>query len=273
MKFSSLLSSSLVVSSIVVGIANVGSESAIAAPASSSTFTYEWTRPATDADQWWWLNNGANNGGSINVDNRIGYHESIKTTYNEKSHILTWDSVFSKKGNHLPMGGWLVLTDGSNPKDLEPEYAIFYLDGTSKKLTAYAYNEQNKSSSYQKNPFLGSWDDAIQVVDHGNERSLSFAIDVSKINNRTDLGLDWKGTKFGKELGIWFHASTNPAAQYNQDGSLKSFTSSGGWFDSKNASLVATETKDVPEPITGAIATASALGIGSTLKKRMHKQK
>lgn len=273
MKFSSLLSSSLVVSAIVVGIANVGSKSAIAAPASSSTFTYEWTRPATDADQWWSLSNGANNGGSINVDNRIGYHESIKTTYNEKSNILTWDSVFSKKGENLPMGGWLVVTDGPNPKDQEHEYAIFYLDGASKKLTAYAYNGQNNSGSYQSNPFLGSWDNAVQVLDNGNERSLSFAIDVSSINNRTDLGSDWKGAKFGNELGLWFHASTNPAAKYNSDGSLKSFTSAGGWFDSENASLVATETKDVPEPITGAIAAASALGMGSTLKKRMRKQK
>ncbi|MGB3237712.1 MAG: hypothetical protein WBB29_05415 [Geitlerinemataceae cyanobacterium] len=272
MKFSSVLSSSLVVSSIVVGFAHVGSASAVA-PASSSTYNYEWTRPEANADQWNGLDNGANNGGFINVDNKIGYHESIKTTYNEKSNILTWDSVFSQKDNNLPMGGWLVVTDGPNPKDLEHEYAIFYLDGANKKVTAYAYNGQNNSGSYKKNPFLGSWDNAVQVVDNGNERSLSFAIDVSSINNRTDLGSDWKGAKFGNELGLWFHASTNPAAQYNADGSLKSFTSSGGWFDSEKASLMATETKDVPEPITGTIAAVSALAMGSRLKKRTRKQK
>jgi hypothetical protein len=272
MKFSSLLSNSLVVSSIAIGLSHVAPAAAVVAPASSSTFTYEWTRPAADTDQWWSLNNKSNNGGWIDVDNRIGYHKSIETTYNEKSNILTWDAVFQKKGNNLPSGGWLVLTDGSNPKDRDREYAIFYLDGASKKLTAYAYNGQN-SNSYQSNPFLGSWENAVQMFDNGNERSIGFAINVATINNRSDLGSNWKGAKFGNELGIWFHTNTNPAAQYNADGSLKSFNTSGGWFDSKNASLVATETKNVPEPITGVIATASALGMGSTLKKRMRKQK
>lgn len=272
MKFTALLSSSLVVSALAIGVVNVGAASADETTASSSTFTYQWTRPARDADQWWWLKNGANNGGSIDVDNRIGYHKSIEAAYSEKSNLLTWNSRFSQRENTLPMGGWLVVTDGSNPNDRVYEYAILYLDGASKTLTAYAYNENNSSNSYNTNPFLGSWENAVQIVDNGNERSLSFAIDVSQINNRTNLGSDWKGAKFGHELGLLFYASSNPAAEYNPDGTLKSFTSAGGWFTSKNASLVATETKDVPEPITGSIAAVSALAMGSTLKKRIRKQ-
>lgn len=271
MKFTLLLSRSLVVSTIAISLVNVDAASADEMTASSSTFTYKWTRPARDADQWWWLNNGANNGGSIDVDNRLGYHQSIEAAYHQQSHILRWESVFSQKENQLPLGGWLVVTDGSNSKERERESAIFYLDGTSKRLTAYAYNGQNGSQSYQNNPFLGSWENAVQVEDNGNERSLRFAIDVSQINNRTDLGSNWKGAKFGKNLGIWFHASSNPNAQYNADGSLNTFNTWGGWFDSKNAPLVAIEMKDVPEPISGTIAAVSALFMGSTLKQRMRK--
>lgn len=266
MKFSSVLSGSLVVSSIVVGASLAVVKPASAASVTTTTSSYNW-KPG---------DSGAG------VNNRIGIHEKIKTTYTTEtqgdqtlSETFSWKSVFSETENgDLPNGGWLVISDGPNPKNHEKEFAIFYLDGVNKKVTAYAYNGENNSGSYNNNPFLGSWDNALKIRDNGDKRTMKFSLDVAGINARTDIDDAWKGVKFGEDLGIWFHAAKDVNATYNNDGSLASFGSTAGWFDTGRLDArVTTSTKDVPEPITGTIAAVSALGMGSTLKKRMRKQK
>ncbi|RMG06207.1 MAG: hypothetical protein D6728_19160 [Cyanobacteria bacterium J055] len=218
------------------------------------------------------------------MNDSIGKHKEIQATYatetqgsNILSETFTWNSVFEKKNGNLPDGGWLVMSDGPNPKTHAKEFAIFYIDAVKNKLTAYAYNGENNSKSFKNNPFLGSWDNILNVVDDGNKRSIGFSVDVAGINSRTDIGSDWKGVKFDSNVGIWFHAAKNVNATYNANGSLKSFSSTAGWFDSYGdqplAASTTTVTKEVPEPITGTIAAISALGMGSTLKKRSRKQK
>jgi hypothetical protein len=266
MKLSSLLSSSLVVSSIVVGASLSIINPASAASITTTTNSYEW-KPGTT--------------GPISVNDGIGKHKQINTTYTTEvqgsktlSETFTWNSVFEKNNNSLPNGGWLVISDGPNPKGQAKEFAIFYMDAVKNKLTAYAYNGENNSNSFKNNPFLGSWDNVLNVVDDGNKRSIGFSLDVAGINARTDIDPEWKGVKFDKNVGIWFHAAKNVNATYNTNGSLKSFSSTAGWFDTESLGTTSmTSTKEVPEPITGTIAAVSALGMGSTLKKRMRKQK
>ncbi|MDY6940305.1 MAG: PEP-CTERM sorting domain-containing protein [Cyanobacteriota bacterium] len=290
MKLTKTVAKSLILASTVLA----ASLSAIA-PAAADTAIYTWDEGIDlladdNADDYWWkdLDNGAGNGGILSVQNSLGYHKSVTTTFDDVNNILTWDSVFQKKGDKTPQGGWLVVTDGPNPKYLEQEYAIFYMDGITGTLSAYAYNGENNSGSFQDNAFLGSWDNAVNIVDEGNERSMNFSVDVSSIfdvdninalsanADRTKLDGDmWKGTGFGEELGIWFHATGNPNATYNEDGTLKQFTNGSSWFDSEGGSLHATQI--VTEPVAAAVpepATMSLLGIGvvglgaSSLKRR-----
>lgn len=267
MKLSSVLSGSLVVSSIVVGASIAVVNPASAASITTTTNSYEW-QPGKDMNK-------------LGVNDAIGTHKQIKTSYTTEvqgnktlSETFTWNSVFEKNNNSLPNGGWLVISDGPNPKGQAKEFAIFYLDAVKNKLTAYAYNGENNSNSFSSNPLLGSWDNALKIVDNGNQRSIGFSVDVAGINARKDIDPMWKGVKFDKNVGIWFHAAKNVNAQYNANGSLKSFSSTAGWFDTGSlATTSMTSTKEVPEPITGTIAAVSALGMGSTLKKRMRKQK
>jgi hypothetical protein len=266
MKLSSVLSGSLVVSSIVVGASIAVVKPASAASVTTTTNSYEW-QPGASGPIW--------------VNNNIGTHKQIQTSYTTEtqgsktlSETFTWNSVFDKNNDSLPNGGWLVISDGPNPKNQDKEFAIFYLDGVKNQISAYAYNGQNNSDSFKKNPFLGSWDNALKIVDNGNQRSMSFSLDVAGINSRTDIDSAWKGVKFDKNVGIWFHAAKNVNAKYNANGTLKSFSSTAGWFDTEAlATTSMTSTKDVPEPITGTIAAVSALGMGSRLKKRTRKQK
>ena len=302
MKLSKLITNSILLSSAVLA-----ASIATVAPASAKTAVYNWDEGIdlrndddTNDNQWWGLDNGADNGGLINVDNSLGYHTSITTSFDDVNNILTWNSVFEEKGDAKPQGGWLVLTDGPNPKDIEQEYAIFYMDGVTGTLSAYAYNGQNNSGSYNTNAFLGSWENAVNIIDNGTERSLGFSVDVSSIfdvdainamsvnqtrhvmNYETneyeevevvDLDANWKGTGFGEELGVWFHATANPNASYNADGTLSHFTGYGSYFDSEQASLkaqIVTEEKvaAVPEPASMSLLSLSAIGFVSSVLKR-----
>ena len=288
MKLSKLISNSVILSSAVLA-----ASIATIAPASAKTAVYNWDKGIdllndddTNDNQWWGLENGADNGGVIHVDNSLGYHTSITTSFDDVNNILTWNSVFQEKGDAKPQGGWLVLTDGPNPKHIDQEYAIFYMDGVTGTLSAYAYNGENNSGSYNTNAFLGSWDNAVNIIDNGTERSLGFSVDVSSIfdvdainansanDNRADLDAEmWKGTGFGEELGVWFHATANPNATYNDDGTLSHFTGYGSYFDSENASLKAQILSEekvaaVPEPATMSLLSLSAIGFGASALKR-----
>ena len=230
----------------------------IAEQAQASTLQYEWSELEEADRQYYsnpWCASGECYGGfGGGLNNKVGIHKSITTTFDDVTEELTWSSTFAKTSDgELPDGFWLVLSDGPNPKNHDYEYAIFYLDGIENKLTAYAYNGQNNSSSWNTNPFLGSWDgDNVSVVDNGNERTLSFSIDASEMNSRNDLGDGWKGATFGEEVGIWFHAVDNLNTDYDANNHLTHFSGSGGWFDTG-----ALKTEKVPEP-----GTIGAIGVG-----------
>ncbi len=193
-------------------------------------------------------------GGNANV----GVHKQIKTSFDDETDLLTWSSTFSRNtsNNKLADGAWLVLSEGPNPKSHVQEYTMFYLDGVNEKLTAYTYNGVNGSNSWKddNSVFLGSWD--LDVANSGDERTFSFDLDMTDINNsQVDLGDSWKGTFFGEEVGVWYHGVENVQATYNVDGSLSDFSyASQGWFDAKDLA-----TTKVPEP--GAIASLAMMGL------------
>ncbi|MEM9006614.1 MAG: hypothetical protein AAGE59_24190 [Cyanobacteria bacterium P01_F01_bin.86] len=203
-------------------------------------------------------------GGNVNV----GIHESIRTTFNPQTDLLTWSSTFATNPNNgkLADGAWLVLSEGPNPKSNQQQYTMFYMDGVNEKLTAYTYNGVNGSNSWQdsNSVFLGSWELGVEENTAGDKRTFSFAMDMTDINNRTDLGSDWEGTYFKDKVGIWFHGVADVNATYNDDGSLSEFSySSQGWYDTKDR-----PTQAVPEPgMLAGIAAVTALGV--VQRKRM----
>lgn len=180
------------------------------------------------------------------ANNSHGIHDAIDTTYSDTRNVLTWSSTFTPDPQgDIPNGAWLVLSPGPNPKQHVDEYAIFYLDGEHNRISAYAYNGQNNSRTYEDpTRFLQAWDNALNIVDDPTtgQRTLSFSLDVTNINNaRNDT--DWIGAAFGEKIGIWFHATKDPQATYDALGRLTFFTGSAGWYDKKNKM-----TTLIPEP-------------------------
>lgn len=205
------------------------------APAQASTFIFE----------------KSNAGGNT----AVGQHSYIKTTYDDVSEVLTWSSTFTRNSNNgkLADGAWLVLSDGDNPKGDADEYAIFYLDGLTDKVSIYNYNGKNKNDSYIAETYLGST--ALTVTNNGtNERTFEFSIDATAINSDPRFNpATWKGVGFAEQVGIWFHGVNDPTITYDANGlSEFSYTAgNSGWYDTSFK-----DTTRVPEP--GSIA---ALGL------------
>ncbi|MEO0540999.1 MAG: hypothetical protein AAFZ80_09065, partial [Cyanobacteria bacterium P01_A01_bin.105] len=220
---SSLLASTLAIASV-----------AVAVPAGAATFSFD--------------------SSTIGGNSSVGVHERIQTTYDTETDWFTWSSTFSPNpaNGNLADGAWLVVSPGPNPKSHAQEYVMFYLDGTvgNEQVSMYVYNGMNSSSSYVDNIYLGATD--LQVEESGDERTFSFELDMTTINNldiaavNTDptVTTDWVGTEFGEEVGIWFHGVEGLETAYNANGSLSDFSySSQGWYDARNL-----PTEQVPEP-------------------------
>ncbi len=199
---------------------------------------------------------------------RTGDHTNITTTYNNNTNLLTWSSTFTKnaltEGNSgdLAEGAWLVLSDGENPKNNVDEYAIFYLDGLTNKVSIYNYDGINSANSYLGGKFLGST--ALQVTNSGNSRTFEFAYDATALNNDINglFGDEWEGATFGDNIGVWFHGASRLQTAYNSDGSLAKFRPGvAGWYDVDNE--VATS---VPEP--GSVAALGLFAVAAATKMR-----
>lgn len=233
--------------SFIASIALAVSSVIMAAPAQAATFNWNWQESDGLYD--------ANGKQHLWVNDAVGDYDAFSVSYDTDSERLSWSSSFTQVGSNQIDGGWLVISDGPNPKRHDKEFAIFYLDASDindTRITAYAYNGKNNASSWRTNEFLQSWTNALMVEDNGGERTLSFDLDVSGINS-ANVGSAWKGSQFGDHLGVWFHAGRNTRAAYdNEDGSLTHFQTQAKWFDSAQLHT----TKDVPEPLA-----VSSLGL------------
>ena len=125
-------------------------------------------------------------------------------------------------------GFWLVVTDGANPKGDGTTNAILYGDLANNKVTAYTYNGENNSNSYEAGTLLGTYENVFSSggthPTYGYDMTM-FSLDVSGINNA--LGADFDGVTLGEQAGIWFHQSDGSQFTYGADGSITdySFTS------------------------------------------------
>lgn len=216
-----------------------------AAPATAITFTFE----ATD------------------VGNRVaGEHTLISTAFDTDTNRFSWSSTLTRnaENNRLADGGWLVISEGPDPRAQTKEYAIFYLDSQSNKVSAYDYSSIHRSHSWGSTAFLG--ETTLNTVEKGNQRTFSFDFDMTSINSRTDLGPDWKGTTFADEVGIWFHSLDGLRTGYHEDGSLAKFSyQAEGRYDANYRPTSSpfnndSAPKEIPES-----SVVSALGILAAL--------
>jgi len=121
-------------------------------------------------------------------------------------------------------GFWLVVTDGDNPKGDGSSHAILYGDIENNRITAYTYDGENSSNSFQTGTLLGTYENAFSDAGahhrYGYDQT-EFSLDVSGINN--DLGADFDGVVLGEQSGIWFHQSAGSQFTYGADGSITDF--------------------------------------------------
>ncbi len=242
MKILSVLTSAAVASSLAFTLAG---------QASATTFKFDWEKAdgtnlgKSEVDgkaQKLWVNHG------------VGSYDSINTTFNDVTDEFTFSADFTNKGNAID-GGWVVISDGPNPKKHDKEFAILYLDAVNDRVTAYAYNGQNNANSFRTNELLGSWEGIMNYENESGKSSFNFSIDATEINARTDIGNNWKGLTFGEQVGIWFHAGRNTNVTYDSNtGDVTSFSSQAKWYDT-----IALDTEVVPEAVPEPTAL---LGLG-----------
>lgn len=231
---------SLAITTITLGTVTLASQ------VQAATFVYEKHDP--------------NAGGLFNSpENKVEY---VYGSYNERKEQLTWSATFSSENDMLPDGGWLVVSPGPNPKGHDEELAIFYLDGITNKLTAYAYDGRSPKS-WQTEDLLDSWDNAVKVEEDGNKRTLSFNVNVAQVNAYSD-DPEWTGAAFGEKIGIWFHPAHGLQTEYDEYDALEQFSfEKQGWIDRHNK-----DTKSVPEPSSLAAFGIGALGLLASKKRR-----
>ncbi|MGD1938231.1 MAG: PEP-CTERM sorting domain-containing protein [Cyanophyceae cyanobacterium] len=251
---------SLITSAAIAG----GLALSLAGQASATTFKFDWEKADGGGSQGKSAVTGRNQ--HISVNHSKGYYESVSTTFDDITDEFTFSASFSDKNGKTIDGGWVVISDGPNPKGQGEEYAIFYLDGVNNTATGYAYNGQNRSNSWSTNSdnYLGTWD--MSYASGNGESSLSFSLDAADINARTDIDPDWKGVAFAEQVGIWFHAGYDTSVSYNGDGEVTSFSSNAAWFDTN-----ALDTEAVPEP-TALLGLGLVGGAFAVSRRRKNEQ-
>lgn len=115
-------------------------------------------------------------------------------------------------------GFWLVVSAGQNPKTHATEYAILYGDRAADRITAYTYDGQNSSRSFQDGTKLATYENAFST----SGGMTLFSLDVADINAAYDTP-DWQGVQFGPETGIWFHQTAGTEFTYDDAGDITSF--------------------------------------------------
>jgi len=196
-----------------------------------------------------------------------GSYDSISTSYNDWTNVLTWEVDNAVKNGQEMDGFWLVVNDGpDNPKGTDG-LAIFYADfvdtdgaGTNDNigLWAFEYNGQNNPNSYASTAYLGSFMSAL--VDTGTTRG--FSLDVSGIYSMIAAT-----QPYGAELGVWFHPTFGYQSRVDANGRLIDW--SGGtqsWYDKANLQTTIT-TASVPEPATLGLVLLGAAGLMSARRR------
>ncbi|MEO1037194.1 MAG: PEP-CTERM sorting domain-containing protein [Pseudomonadota bacterium] len=192
-----------------------------------------------------------------------GAYDSIRLSYDSMTEDFTFAVDYD---GAVAEGGWLVVSDGPNPKRADDELAILYFDQGTQDVWAYAYNGRNNNASWQTTQFLGFFADAYTTS--GDISTL--ALNAASINSQ----LAGTGVAFGPLIGIWFHPSFNQWIEGDAAGIHAYVARRNGWYDTHNDGRRCqprpghggcVTTTEVPEP--GALVLL-ATGLGALAMRR-----
>lgn len=159
---------------------------------------------------------------------------SISLTYDHDSGgSLSGSFSVVEQNNNIANTGWMVLTEGPNPKGREGDYGILYMDFLAGDSWLYQYNGQNNPSSYVDSPLLAYYESSVNTVDHGATRTVEFGVGFQDVQAPST---SWSGMSFTDTIGVWFHG-LNGIFNADQDGinSYRSTAPGQFWHDTSNS--------------------------------------
>lgn len=226
--------------------------SALAAFAPASAAVYQYTDSAAP-------------GMTLGGGNRE-YLESLTLTFDTVTDAF--HAVFTTVSDGgLPLGAWMVVNDGANPKGNPNQFGIVYLDFLSEELTVYRYNGLNSENSFMVEPLLPVGPYTMDTVDAGGKRTVSFSFDATGINTSpllTPQPGECTGVCFGANMGLWFHISQN-APEIDAQGEVDSYRVGGqNWYD-----IAKRRTTLVPEPATWSLMIFAFAALGFVARRRV----
>lgn len=216
--------------------------------------------------------------GDTGVSNVGGTFDSIHTTYDSDTSILTWEMTFS---DQITDGFTLALNNGPNPLGYAGEFGLLYFDATDMgnlRLTAFGYNGQDTQLSYidgSEAPGTQAPDEiynnvsilnellSASVTDSAGSRTFAFSLDTSVINAHSPLypaATPWTGMQFGNFIGAWVHPVTGLSTAYDANGTLID------WSPTRNGFLDVSWRPTVPAP--GSVALLAFGGALATRRRR-----
>lgn len=191
--------------------------------------------------------------------------DSLVTTYDTDSGVLTWTTENLRRNGELMDGFWLVTNNGpSNPKG-DDGLAIFYADFDANSLWAFEYNGQNNPYSYSAGEYLGDYSPGLfQAGD-----IQGFSLDVTSVYDQ--LSTD---APYDDQIGIWFHATFGTETQADPNGVLESWSyNAQSWYDRSGRPTIEVEpdpdpNNPVPAPATLPMVLLALLGLRKSLMAR-----
>ena len=186
--------------------------------------------------------------GDTGVSNAGGTFDSIHTTYDSGTSILTWEMTFS---DQITDGFTVAINGGPNPQGYAGEFALLYFDATDTndlRLTTFGYNGQDTQTSYMDGseaPGNQAPDEiynnvsilnellSASVTDSAGSRTFAFSLDTSVINAHSPLYpalSPWTGMQFDQFIGAWVHPVTGLTTAYDNNGTLVDWTADRNGF-------------------------------------------